>query len=74
VQLNNSDLIIPVNINSQLPFGSIDLFVYQHYMCGLSMYLEGMMKKIDNILPEDRAIIESKLMDILNKMSKGTKQ
>jgi hypothetical protein len=38
------------------------------------MYLEGMMKKIDNILPEDRAIIESKLMDILNKMSKGTKQ
>jgi hypothetical protein len=72
VQLESTDLSIPVNVAGPLPFGQMHVTVFCHYMCGLNCYLD--IKGIENLTDKDRIAIEGKLMEVLTSLSGGTKQ
>jgi hypothetical protein len=67
------DLVIPLIAGIKAPFGHFHVTILQHFLCGLNHYLDSMMEA-PNIASVDKTAIEAKLMEILSKMSEGTKQ
>ena len=69
----DNDLVIPLIAGIKAPFGHFHVTILQHFMCGLTHYLDSMMEA-PNIMTVDKTAIEAKLMEVLTKMSEGTKQ
>jgi hypothetical protein len=72
-QFVESSLIIPINMDINLPYGRFVLNVYMHYMCGLNYYLDN-LKSVAKLTDKDKTDIIGKLMEVMNGISDGSVQ
>jgi hypothetical protein len=72
-QFSDTDLIVPLNVSLNLPFGNFLLTILMHYMCGLNYYLDN-ISNVDKLTKKDRKEIQDRLMLVVNAINQGTIQ
>lgn len=65
----DNDLTIPLNLDIALPYGRINVTIFQHYICGLKYYLSD-LANMQDLLSKDKMAITEHLLDVLNRIGK----